>query len=69
MYAATHSRCYSDVEYAIPQMEGILVGGAAQHVGRTGAAGVFHWDAKNGRFREEAPNRYLKPYIRTGFAF
>lgn len=69
VYAATHSRCYSDVEYAIPQMEGILVGCAAQHVGRIGAAGVFHWDAKSGRFREEEPNLYLKPYLRTGFAF
>ena len=69
VYAATHSRCYSDIEYAIPQMEGILVGCVAQRVGLTGAAGVFHWDAKNGRFREEAPNRYLKPYIRKGFEF
>ena len=69
VFAETHSRCYSDVDYAIPQMEGILVGCVAQRIGKTGAEGVFHWDSAKQAFAEAAPNAFLKPYIRKGFEF
>ena len=40
VYDQTHSRCFSDVEYSIPQMEGILVGCIAQRVpGKLGWGG------------------------------
>ena len=34
VYTQTHSRAFSDVEYSIPQMEGILVGCIAQRLNR-----------------------------------
>ena len=69
IFAETHSRCYSDVDYSIPQMEGILVGCVAQRIGKTGAEGTFHWNSATQAFAEAAPNAYLKPYIRKGFEF
>ena len=60
-----HSRCFSDVEYCIPQMEGILVGCIAQQV-----PGKLKWDAKTQTFVGNAAAQALvKPYIRSGWSF
>jgi len=64
VYAQTHSRCFSDIEYSIPQMEGILVGCIAQQV-----PGKLHWCSKNQSFDSAAANALIKPYIRKGFEF
>ena len=64
VYDQTHSRCFSDVEYSIPQMEGILVGCIAQRV-----PGKLGWCSKKQRFDNEAANALVKPYLRTGFAY
>ena len=64
VYDQTHSRCFSDVEYSIPQMEGILVGCIAQRV-----PGKLSWCSKKQRFDNEAANALVKPYLRTGFAY
>jgi len=63
-YEQTHSRCFSDIEYTIPQMEGILVGCVAQRV-----AGKLRWDAATQSFDSKAANALVKPYIRKGFEF
>ena len=65
IHAQTHSRCFSDIEYCIPQMEGILVGCIAQQV-----PGKLAWDCKAQKFLgNDAANALVKPYIREGFAF
>ena len=64
VYEQTNSRCFSDVEYCIPQMEGILVGCVAQRV-----PGKHKWDSAAQKFGDEAANKYIKPYIREGFEF
>ena len=64
MFEATNSRCYSDVDYSIPIMEGILVGVTAQRVG-----GVISWDSEKQEFDSAAANGFIKPYIRKGFEF
>ena len=69
IFASTHSRCFSDLEHSIPQMEGILVGCIAQRVGETGDAGILHWNSKKQTFAEAKANQFLKPYIRKGFEF
>ena len=64
-YDQTHSRCFSDIEYAIPQMEGILVGCIAQQV-----PGKIVWDAVARSFvKNDAANALVKPYIRDGWKF
>ena len=64
-YEQTHSRCFSDIEYCIPQMEGILVGCVAQRL-----PGVkLGWDSKKQKFDVPAANAFVKPYIRKGFEF
>jgi len=64
-YEQTHSRCFSDIEYCIPQMEGILVGCIAQQVD-----GRLYWDSKAQSFvNNAAANALVKPYIRSGWAF
>ena len=64
-YEQTHSRCFSDIEYCIPQMEGILVGCIAQQV-----EGKLVWDAATQSFAgNAAANALVKPYIRKGFEF
>jgi hypothetical protein len=66
VYRDTHSRCFSDVEFCIPQMEGILVGCMAQRMGK----GVkLAWDSKKQKFDNEKANAFIKPYIREGYAF
>ncbi|MBS7286146.1 MAG: Gfo/Idh/MocA family oxidoreductase [Kiritimatiellae bacterium] len=65
-YEQTHSRCFSDIEYCIPQMEGILVGCVAQRMGR----GVkLEWDSAAQKFNSAKANEFVKPYIRKGFEF
>ncbi len=64
VFAQTSSRCYSDVDYAIPQMEGILVGVAAQRLG-----GTLCWNSKRQRFDRTDANNLIQPYIRKGFEF
>ena len=64
VYEQTHSRCFSDIEYCIPQMEGILVGCVAQQV-----AGKHTWCSKTQSFGDAAANALVKPYIRKGFEF
>ena len=64
VYDQTHSRCFSDVEYSIPQMEGILVGCIAQRV-----PGKLSWCSKKQCFDNEAANALVRPYIRKGFEF
>jgi len=64
VYDQTHSRCFSDIEYSIPQMEGILVGCIAQRVG-----GKLAWDSAAQRFDRAEANALVKPYIRRGFEF
>ena len=64
-YEQTHSRCFADIEYAIPQMEGILVGCVAQQV-----PGRLVWDAATQSFvGNAAANHLVKPYIRKGWEF
>lgn len=64
-YDQTHSRCFSDIEYSIPQMEGILVGCIAQQV-----TGKLEWCSCKQQFMNNpAANALIKPYIRKGFEF
>ena len=64
-YEQTHSRCFSDIEYCIPQMEGILVGCIAQQV-----PGKLNWCAKTQSFgANAAANALVKPFIRKGWEF
>ena len=64
-YEQTHSRCFSDIEYCVPQMEGILVGCIAQQV-----PGRLVWDAATQSFgANAAANALVKPFIRAGWEF
>ena len=64
-YVQTHSRCFSDIEYCIPQMEGILIGCVAQRLPNQRLA----WNSKSQSFDVPAANDFVKPYIRKGFEF
>ena len=64
VFASTHSRCYSDVEYSIPQMEGILVGVAAQRIG-----GKLAWNSSRQSFDSADANALVRPYVRKGWEF
>ena len=63
-YEQTHSRCFADIEYCIPQMEGILVGCVAQQV-----PGKLAWNSATQSFDNAAANALVKPYIRKGWEF
>ena len=63
-YEQTHSRCFSDIEYSIPQMEGILVGCIAQQV-----PGKHKWCSCSQKFDDAAANALIKPIIRQGWEF
>ncbi len=65
VFEQTHSRCFSDVEYCIPQMEGILVGCVAQQL----PGKKLNWCSKSQKFDVDAANALVKPYIRKGFEF
>ena len=64
-YEQTHSHCFSDIEYCIPQMEGILVGCVAQRL----PGKKLNWDSCKQSFDVAAANAFIKPYIRKGFEF
>ena len=64
VFEQTHSRCFSDIEYCIPQMEGILVGCVAQQV-----EGKHTWDSARQCFGDKQANRLIQPYVRKGFEF
>jgi hypothetical protein len=64
VFAETGSRCYADVDFSIPIMEGILVGCMAQRV-----SGRLLWDSAAQRFDDAVANALIKPYIRKGFEF
>ena len=64
-YEQTHSRCFADIEYCIPQMEGILVGCVAQRL----PGKKLNWCPCKQSFKEEAANAFIKPFIREGYAF
>lgn len=63
-YVQTHSRCFSDVEYAVPQMEGILVGCIAQQI-----PGRHVWNARKQTFGDDAANALVRPMLRKGWEF
>ena len=63
-YEQTHSRCFSDVEYSVPQMEGILVGCIAQQV-----AGKLTWCSCKRSFGNAAADALVKPYVRAGWEY
>ena len=63
-YEQTHSRCFADIEYSIPQMEGILVGCIAQRV-----PGKLNWCSASQKFDNAAADALVRPYIRQGFEF
>ena len=65
VYRETNSRCYADVDFSVPIMEGILVGCIAQQV-----PGKLAWDSAAQKFvGSDAANALLKPYIRPGWEF
>ena len=64
-YEQTHSRCFSDREYCVPQMEGILVGCVAQRLPGQKLA----WNAATQTFDKSAANALVKPCIRKGWEF
>ncbi len=64
-YSQTHSRCFSDIEYCIPQMEGILVGCVAQRL----PGKKLVWNSGTQSFSDAEANGFIKPFIREGFSF
>jgi hypothetical protein len=64
VFEETGSRCYSDVDFSVPIMEGILVGCIAQRV-----PGKHVWDTEKQRFDNPVANALIAPYIRKGFEF
>ena len=64
VFEDTHSRCFSDIEFSIPIMEGILVGVTAQRV-----PGKLNWCSCQQKFDVAAANELIRPYIRKGFEF
>ncbi|MBO7206448.1 MAG: hypothetical protein J6W10_02420, partial [Kiritimatiellae bacterium] len=64
-YEQTHSRCFSDIEYCIPQMEGILVGCVAQQL----PGKMLKWNSCAQKFDIDAANNLVKPFIRDGWSF
>ena len=63
-YEQTHSRCFADAEYCVPQMEGILVGCVAQRV-----KGKLNWNSATQSFDSKAANAFVRPFIRKGWEF
>ena len=65
VYEQTHSRCFSDIEYCIPQMEGILVGCVAQRLPDV----KLNWCSEKQKFDVTAANQFIKPYLRAGWEY
>lgn len=59
-----NSRCYSDVNFTTPLVEGVLVGCIAQRV-----KGKIKWDADARKFDSAAANALIRPNLRKGFEF
>ena len=64
-YEQTHSRCFADTEFCVPQMEGILVGCIAQRL----PGKKLTWNSCKQSFAQAEANAFVKPYIRDGFGF
>ena len=64
VFRDTGSRCFSDVDYAVPIMEGMLVGCIAQRV-----PGALRWDSERQSFDSREANAMVRPYIRRGWEF
>ena len=64
VFRDTNSRCFSDVDYAVPIMEGMLVGCIAQKV-----PGEIKWDSASQSFDSREANAMVRPYIRSGWEF
>lgn len=64
VFGDTDSRCFADVAYSVPLMEGILCGCVAQRV-----PGMVKWDSAARRFDVAAANDLIRPYVRKGFEF
>ncbi|MBO7721328.1 MAG: Gfo/Idh/MocA family oxidoreductase [Kiritimatiellae bacterium] len=65
VYRETQSRCYADVDFSVPIMEGIIAGCIAQQV-----PNKLVWDSAAQRFTNSPEaNELLKPYIRKGYEF
>ena len=60
-----HSRCFADVEFCVPQMEGVLLGRVAQRI--PGKKPV--WNSSKRDFAQADATAFVKPYIRDGFGF
>lgn len=66
VFADTHSRCFSDVDYSIPLMEGILVGVVAQRLPNQ----KLTWCSNRQLFADNAAaNGLATPYLRDGWKF
>jgi len=68
VFREAKSRCYSDVEYSIPIMEGILVGTVAQQL----PGKKLSWCTKRQKFCSDnaaEANAFVKPFVRKGFEF
>ena len=65
VHAQTHSRCFSDIEYCVPQMEGILVGCIAQRM----PGKKLNWCSAKQKFDSDVANSFVMPYIRKGWEF
>ena len=58
-------KCYSDIGFSIPMLEGMLVGTIAQQV-----PGKLVWNSGKQAFAgNDAANALIKPYIRKGWEF
>jgi hypothetical protein len=64
-YEQTHSRCFADIEFCVPQMEGILVGCVAQRL----PGKKLVWNSCRQEFAQAEATAFVKPYIRDGFGF
>lgn len=64
VFRDTNSRCFSDVDYAVPIMEGMLVGCIAQKV-----PGEIKWDSASQSFDSREANAMVRPYVRPGWEF
>lgn len=64
VFKDVNSRCFCDIDFSIPIMEGILVGCIAQQV-----PGVINWDSNAYKFDVAAANDLMVPYVRKGFEY
>ena len=65
VFRDTKSRCFSDVDFSVPIMEGILVGIAAQRLPST----KLRWDSATQSFDDPRANAFVSYAPRKGFEF